>query len=118
MWVDQRRLLNTTEPFDWTELVEISMRVFGLLKLTSANQVHDVLDTVEDEIFDAVEACAIDSAEEAAFAEQLPGRMTLRLTTRRLDRVPAHVAEQLRRQPLRWRLDYVWALRDCLQTLR
>ena len=69
-------------------------------------------------IYDAVEACTIDSAEEAAFAERLPDRMTLRLTTRRLDRVPVHVAEQLRRQPLRWRLDYVWALRDCFRALR
>ena len=56
MWVDQRGLLNTAEPSDWTGLVEISQRDFLLLKLTPADQVHDALDTVEDEIYDAVEA--------------------------------------------------------------
>ena len=117
MWVDQRGLLNTTEPSDWTGLLDLSDRDFVILKLTPSDPIHDMLDAVEDEIADAVAACTIDPGEEAAFVERLPDRMALRLT-RRIDRVAARVAEQLRRQPLRWRLDYVWALRDCLRTLR
>jgi hypothetical protein len=116
MWRDERGLVHTAVRSHWTELVKMSSGSYAAFRAMPAAWLHDALDEVEDDFFEQVTQQKADPAEEARFVDRMPPRMTLGLLGPATATVEV-LTGQLRRQPLRWRLDYVWALRDCLTEL-
>lgn len=117
MWVDERGMIHTVDHPGWSDLVNMSPPSYAALRQTPAAWLHDVLDDIEDDVFEGVTGLNAGRAEEAQFVDRLPPRITLGLVGPPAA-MPAILADQLVRQPLRWRLDYVWALRECLTSLR
>ena len=117
MWVDARGMIHTVDHPGWSDLVNMSPASYAALTQTPAAWLHDVLDDIEDDFFDGVAGLNAGAAEEARFVDRLPPRLTLGLVGPPAA-TPAILAVQLLRQSPRWRLDYVWALRDCLTSLR
>ena len=113
MWVDSGGRVYMAEPADWRQLVELSADDYGRLYRSEPAHVHDVLDSVEDDLFREIELREVDPTEEEDFIDKLPPPLALNLTESPTT-VPSAVRETLRRQPLRWRIDYIWALKDCL----
>lgn len=115
MWLDQRGIAHTVD-IPWCDAVILSPRSYDVLQRTPPAPLYDVLDDVEDDIFRRIGASQFSSVQEARYAERPPPRISIGLTGPQ--RATAEVLElQLRRQPLRWRLDYVSAVRDCLDAL-
>jgi len=115
MWLDERGLTHTVD-IPWRDAVGLTTSSYHVLRHALPGRLYDVLDDVEDEIFQRLEGSQFSSVQEARYAERPPPRITIGLIG------PQHVAAQilrlqLYRQPLRWRLDYVWALRACLDAL-
>jgi hypothetical protein len=113
MWVDGRGTYHVVDHPEWDELVHMSPRSDAILRLSPAPWILDVLDEVEEAVFEHVERAGVDPAEEAGFVDRLPPRITLGLPGP-VEGTAEALAVQLRWQPLRWRVDYVWALRDRL----
>jgi hypothetical protein len=116
MWVDERRVVHTSEPSHWTEVLKLSPSSFAALLRTPPAEIHDMLDEIEDDLFDWLDTQRIDPAVEADYTDRLPPRVTLGLAgppAATLDVLGA----QLVRQSARWRLDYLWAIRECLAEL-
>jgi hypothetical protein len=116
MWVDERRIVHTVEADHWTHVVHLSPSSRAALEAAPVLGLQDLLDDVEDDTLAWWEARVADPAEEASFAGQPPPRITVGLVGPPLATIDV-LGAQLRRQSARWRLDYVWALRDCLADL-
>jgi hypothetical protein len=113
MWVDERRTVHTVEADHWTRVVDLSPASRAALEAAPAVGLQDLLDDVEEDTLSWWEAHVVDPVEEASFARRLPPRITVGLVGPPLATIDV-LGAQLRRQSARWRLDYVWALRDCL----
>ena len=113
MWIDERQMVHTTGHSHWTDVLRLSPSGSAALRDIPPAWVHSMLDDIEDDLFDWWLTQRIDRAEEALYVDREPPRLTLGLIG-----PPGATLEilraQLLRQSLRWRLDYLWALRDCL----
>ena len=115
MWRDERGLIHTVN-IPWGDAVGMSTKSYGILKQAPAASLYDLLEDTEDDIFRRIEGSPLSAVQEARYAERPPPRIKVGILG------PQHVTAeilglQLSRQPMRWRLDYVWALRDCLDAL-
>jgi hypothetical protein len=115
MWVVERGIVHTAD-VDWASVIAMSDVELVALRAASRASLHDALDLVEDGVFDYIGSSVLSAAEEAPFVEQAPPRLELKLAGQAI--VAAALTKQLLQQPLRWRLDYVWAVRDCLRAER
>jgi hypothetical protein len=116
MWVDERHMVHTGEPSHWTAVIKLSPSSLAALRRTPPAEIYDMLDEVEDAFFEWLGTQLFDPVVEADFADRLPPRVTLGLAgppAATLDVLGA----QMVRQSTRWRLDYVWAMRECLAEL-
>ena len=113
MWVDAHQMVHTSEPNHWTTVVRLSPSSLAAFRRTPPAWVHELLDDFEDDFFGWWDAQHIDPAEEILYVERLPPRLTLGLAGPPIATLEV-LGAQLVRQSVRWWLDYVWALRDCL----
>lgn len=117
MWVDGRGTFRTADHPEFDEVVHMSPRSDAILRLTPRPWIFDVLDDVEEEVFEHVERVGVDPAEEARFVDRLPPRVTLGVPGP-VEGTADALSVQLRWQPVRWRVDYVWAVRDRIASSR
>ena len=116
MWIDERGAVHLAD-VQWTTIVHFSPHAYGVLNRTLPAELHDVLDIVEDDVYAVIAQTTFHPEREAEFQVALPPKVSIGLVE-----PSAAAAElldlQLRRHPFRWRLDYVFAVRDCLALLR
>ena len=115
MWIDERSIVHTADA-RWDRVLLLSDEELALLRQAQLTEVFDVLDDAEDQIFAAIETQRVNAAEEESFAGRIPEPTTLPLAGPS-NELPSRVAAQLAETPLRWRLDHVWSIRDCLREL-
>jgi hypothetical protein len=112
--MDQGGRTHTVAVPDWADVVEV--RVDGGAELTTeeVEAVHLALDEIEEEFFEQVQEHRFEEQVEAQYVNAVPEPLILRATGGNPASVAASLAEQLRAQPLRWRIDYLEAVRDLL----
>jgi hypothetical protein len=115
VWIDERLIVHTADA-RWDSVLLLSEEELALLRQAHVTEVFDVLDDVEDQIFATIETQPVNAAEEESFKGRMPEPATLPLAGPS-NELPSRVAAQLAKTPLRWRLDHVWSIRDCLRAL-
>lgn len=117
MWMSADRLTHTVAVPDWISVVDV--RISGRsgaasLEPDELGAVEEALEALEEQFLAEAEHHSFDERAEAPYVEAVPDRLVIRLTGAGPASLAASLAEQLGAQPLRWRYDYIEALRDHL----